>query len=63
MTNSITINGNLQQAYTDIYTPEALSALSALAHFNKDIKEAMTARIQRRKDRHEQKKKITFSRS
>ena len=61
MTNTITINGNLQQAYADIYTPEALSALSALTHFNREIKEAMTARIQRRKDRREQKKRITFS--
>ena len=61
MTNKITINGNLQQAYADIYTTEAMTALSTLAHFNKDIKEAMTARIQRRKDRQEQKKRIAFS--
>ncbi|HTE26356.1 malate synthase [Flavitalea sp.] len=61
MTNNIAINGNLQQVYADIYTPESLSALSALAHFNRDIKEVMTARIQRRKDRLEQKKRIAFS--
>jgi len=61
MTNNITINGNLEQVYADIYTPEALLALSVLSHFNRDIKEAMTARIQRRKERQEQKKRIAFS--
>jgi malate synthase len=61
MKNSITINGNLQQVYADIYTPETILALSKLAHFNRDIKEAMRARIQRRKAWHEQKKSIAFS--
>ncbi|MEJ7683382.1 MAG: hypothetical protein WKG06_37090 [Segetibacter sp.] len=56
MTNNITINGNLHETYSDIYTPEALAALSALAHFNKDIKDAMAARIQRRADRQQQKR-------
>ena len=60
MINNISINGNLQQTYGDVYTPGALAALSALAHFNKDIKEAMTARIQRRADRQQQKKRIAF---
>src|SRR4029079_17158980 len=44
----------------DAYTPEVLTALSSLAHFNKDIKEAMTARIKRRQERQQQKKRITF---
>lgn len=60
MTNNITINGNLRQTYSDVYTAEALGALSALAHFNKEIKEAMSARIQRRADRQQQKKRIAF---
>ena len=60
MTNNITINGNLQETYSDVYTPEALAALSHLAHFNKEIKEAMTARIQRRAERQQQKKRIAF---
>lgn len=60
MTNNLTINGNLQETYSDIYTTEAFAALSALAHFNKDIKEAMAARIKRRADRQQQKKRITF---
>ena len=61
MTNNITINGNLQETYSDIYTPEALEALAALAPFNKEIKEAMAARIQRREERQQQQKRITFS--
>ena len=60
MANNITINGNLQETYSDIYTPEALEALSSLAHFNKEIKEAMAARIKRRADRQLQKKRIEF---
>ncbi|MEO6327957.1 MAG: malate synthase [Ginsengibacter sp.] len=60
MADHITINGNLQDAYSDVYTPEALAALSLLAHFNKEIKEAMTARIQRRAERQQQKKRLTF---
>src|SRR4028118_729190 len=60
MANNITINGNLQETYGDIYTPEALEALSSDLHFNKEIKEAMAARIKRRADRQLQKKRIEF---
>ncbi|MGZ8552924.1 MAG: malate synthase, partial [Chitinophagaceae bacterium] len=60
MTNDLTINGNFQQTYSDVYTPQVLETLSALAHFNKDIKEAMALRIKRREVRHLQKKRITF---
>jgi malate synthase len=60
MAGEIRINGNLTQMYSDVYTPEALTALSALAHFNKGIKEAMTARIRRRAERQQQKKRISF---
>jgi malate synthase len=60
MTNNFTINGNLQEEYKDVYTPEALAALSDLAHFNKEIKEAMTARIQWRAERQQQRKRISF---
>jgi len=60
MANNITINGNLKETYSDIYTPEALEALSSLSHFNKEIKEAMAARIKRRADRQLQKKRIEF---
>lgn len=55
MPDNIILNPNLKEAYADIYTPEALAALTALAPFNKDIKEAMAARLQRRADRQQQK--------
>ncbi len=54
------INGTLQETYSDVYTPEALAALSSLTHFNKEIKEAMTARIKQRAERQRQKNRITF---
>src|SRR4051812_41930780 len=54
------INSSVQQEYSDVYTTEVLAALSALAHFNKDIKEAMTARTKRRAERRNQKQRITF---
>jgi malate synthase len=60
MNNNFMINGNVLQAYSDIYTPEVLEVLSSLSHFNKEIKEAMSERIKRRADRQKQKKKITF---
>jgi malate synthase len=60
MTHHITINSNLQEIYKDIYTPEALTAISSLAHFNNEIKEAMAARIKRRAERSQQKKRMTF---
>ncbi len=58
--NNIIIPQKLKEIYSDVYTPEVLSALSSLAHFNKDIKEAMASRIQRRAERQQQKKRITF---
>src|SRR5687767_3418042 len=60
MSNNFKINGNLQETYNDVYTPGALSALSSLANFNKDIKDAMSARIKRRAERQQQKNRITF---
>ena len=60
MTNKIIINGTLQESYSDVYTSEALEALSHIAYFNKEIKRAMTARIQRRADRQRQNKRIEF---
>ena len=42
MTSEITIRGNLKELYKDIYTPEALSALSFLSHFNDDVKTLMS---------------------
>ena len=58
--HNLTIRDNLAEDYRDVYTPEALTALSSLAHFNHDIKAAMTARTQRRAERQQQNRKITF---
>ncbi len=60
MANTIEIRGNLQKTYSDVYTPEALAALEALAHFNAVIKEVMAARIQKRAERYQNKTRITF---
>ena len=60
MTNTITINGNLREIYKDVYTPEVLAALSSVARFNREIKDAMAARIHRRTERNAQQQRITF---
>ena len=60
MNNSIQIRGNLKELYSDVYSSEVLSALSALAPFNNTIKEVMSARIKRRGERQEKKERITF---
>ncbi len=58
--NTLTIRDNLKELYPDVYTDEALAALSALAHFNKRIKEVMAARMQRRTTRQQTQTRITF---
>ncbi len=60
MANTIEIRDNLQKTYSDVYTPETLAALEALAHFNAVIKEVMAARIQKRAERYQNKTRITF---
>lgn len=54
------IHGNAQQIYNDIFTTEVLDTLSYLSSFNKEVKEAMSARIKRRSERQRQKKRIHF---
>ena len=56
----INIRQNLQEAYSDVYTPEVLSALSSMEHFNSEIKEVMALRIKRRTERQQLKKRIGF---
>jgi malate synthase len=60
MTHNFKINGNLGEIYSDVYTPEVLSAIAVLAPFNKEIKEAMDARIKRRAAREQQHQSIAF---
>ncbi|MGB4397741.1 MAG: hypothetical protein WBJ10_00125 [Daejeonella sp.] len=56
----IIIRDNLREEYKDVYTPEALKALSVMAHFNREIKELMEARIQKRSLRQRTKSRISF---
>jgi malate synthase len=57
---SITIRENLLEGYRDVYTTEALGALTALEPFNKRVKEIMVARLKRRAERQSQKQRISF---
>jgi len=50
----------LESTYADVYTPEALRAIGALAHFNRVQKELMDARIQRRARRFCNRERIDF---
>jgi len=54
------IRNNLKESYSDVYTPEVLSVLSSMEHFNNDIKEVMASRIQRRAERQTHKMRIAF---
>ena len=57
---SITIRDDLQEAYKDIYTTEAITALTALEPFNKRIKDVMAVRLKRRAERQAKKRRISF---
>lgn len=54
------IRGNLENAYADIFTPEAMAALEALAGLDADRKAVMAARIARRAARARNKQRIAF---
>ena len=54
------IRDDLQSAYADVYTPQALNALAALADFNGQQKELMVARIERRMRRFREQEPIGF---
>lgn len=58
--NDLNIRDNLQETYSDIYTDEALSALSSMAHFNSEIEEVMSSRIKRRALRQQNQERISF---
>ncbi len=59
--NNIFIQDKLKETYGDVYSPEALAALSTLAPFNGQIEEMMAARIERRATREQSQMRITFS--
>lgn len=57
---NIKIRNKLAESYQDVYTTEAMAALSVLSHFNSEIKTVMSARLKRRASRQQQRSKITF---
>src|SRR5438552_6054548 len=54
------IRGNLENVYADVFTPEAVAALEALAGLDADRKAVMSARIERRAARARNKQRIAF---
>lgn len=60
MNSDINIRSNLKELYKDIYTADVLFALVTLSHFNSDIKALMAARLKRRAERQQNKKRIAF---
>lgn len=60
MTKKLEIRGNLQTAYADVFTPEAVAALEALAGLDVDRKAVMAARIERRAARARNRQRIEF---
>jgi malate synthase len=54
------IRSNLSSLYCDVYTPAVLEALAVLAPLNRDIKDVMTARLERRRRRAQDRERIAF---
>ncbi len=57
---ALEIRGNLQHDYADVFTPEAVDALEALAGLDADRKAVMAARIERRAARARNHQRIAF---
>jgi malate synthase len=58
--STIQIRNGLATEYSDVYTPEGLAALQALAPFNADQKAVMATRTQRRALRARERQPIAF---
>ena len=58
--SAIRIRDALASAYSDVYTPEALAAMAALAPFNADQKALMNKRMARRAERARNRQPIAF---
>ncbi len=54
------IRGTLETSYPDVYTPEALAALTALAPLDADRKAVMQSRIARRAARMRDRRRLAF---
>jgi malate synthase len=57
---TLEIRGNLEESYQDLFTPEAVRALEALAGLDAERKAIMTARIHRRAARARHRQPISF---
>ena len=57
---TLEVRGTLENSYPDVFTPEALSALAALAPLDADRKAVMKARIARRAARVRDRQRIAF---
>src|SRR3989442_5129534 len=57
---NLEIRGNLEHTYADVFTPEAVAALEALAGLDAERKALMAARIQRRAARARDRQRIAF---
>jgi len=60
MTTSLEFRAGILAQYPDVYTPEVLRALEALAPLNERRRERMAARTALRKRRHEKGERIAF---
>jgi malate synthase len=54
------IRGDLERSYPDVYTPEALAAIAALAPLNELRRALMSARIERRASRAHDRQRLAF---
>src|SRR5438445_1165465 len=59
-TRKLEIRSNLENAYADVFTPEAVATLEALSGFDADRKAVMAARIERRAARARNRQRIDF---
>jgi len=57
---NLEIRDNLGEIYSDVYAPTVLDALTALAPLNRDRREVMAARLERRQRRARNQEPITF---
>lgn len=57
---TLEFRAGVRNAYPDVYTPEAVAAIEALAPLNRDRISMMTARTARRRARFDERKRIAF---
>jgi malate synthase len=57
---ALRIRGDLERSYRDVYSPEAVAALAALAALNEPRRQLMSARIRRRTSRASDRQRLGF---